>query len=259
MTPDEWAEGDLADMLDVLYGRRPAGARQHWAPRPMSQRCRLLLGSAVCARQASQLPPSVRGVLSEFTRRVLMLSPGDASPEYVVATPQMRERLREVLRQVSKPTTRSLVSAVAALLECDSNMLPTVIGYMLERRRRAAAQRARRAVVQLIRDVHGDPWRLLRLSPGACVYCGQPLCLPNCHGCARLNAHPWMTRDVVNILTAVHAEFVPLQYTYERVSLNALSDALEDAGCDDAELLAHLRSAGPHVPGCWAIDVLRCQ
>jgi hypothetical protein len=35
-----------------------------------------------------------------------------------------------------------------------------------------------------------------------------------------------------------------------------LADALEDAGCTDAELLAHLRSPGPHVRGCWAIDLL---
>ena len=27
------------------------------------------------------------------------------------------------------------------------------------------------------------------------------------------------------------------------------------AGCTDAELLGHLRSPGPHVRGCWAIDL----
>jgi hypothetical protein len=35
-----------------------------------------------------------------------------------------------------------------------------------------------------------------------------------------------------------------------------LADALEDAGCTDAELLGHLRSPGPHVHGCWAVDLL---
>jgi hypothetical protein len=34
-----------------------------------------------------------------------------------------------------------------------------------------------------------------------------------------------------------------------------LADALEEAGCADAELLAHLRSSGGHVRGCWAVDV----
>jgi hypothetical protein len=38
--------------------------------------------------------------------------------------------------------------------------------------------------------------------------------------------------------------------------LPVLADALEEAGCDAAELLAHLRGPGPHARGCWAIDLL---
>jgi hypothetical protein len=38
--------------------------------------------------------------------------------------------------------------------------------------------------------------------------------------------------------------------------LPVLADALEDAGCANADILAHLRSPGPHVLGCWALDAL---
>jgi hypothetical protein len=38
--------------------------------------------------------------------------------------------------------------------------------------------------------------------------------------------------------------------------LAVLADALEDAGADDAELLAHLRSPGPHWRGCFALDAV---
>jgi hypothetical protein len=38
--------------------------------------------------------------------------------------------------------------------------------------------------------------------------------------------------------------------------LPILADALEDAGCDDGDLLAHLRGDGPHVRGCWALDLV---
>jgi hypothetical protein len=38
--------------------------------------------------------------------------------------------------------------------------------------------------------------------------------------------------------------------------LLVLADALEDAGCTDATILAHLRSPGPHVRGCWPLDLL---
>jgi hypothetical protein len=42
--------------------------------------------------------------------------------------------------------------------------------------------------------------------------------------------------------------------SFDRLPL--LADALEDAGCTDAELLSHLRSPGPHVRGCWAVDLV---
>jgi hypothetical protein len=38
--------------------------------------------------------------------------------------------------------------------------------------------------------------------------------------------------------------------------LPVVADALEDAGCDAVEILAHLRGPGPHVRGCWCVDLL---
>ena len=35
-----------------------------------------------------------------------------------------------------------------------------------------------------------------------------------------------------------------------------LADALEDAGCTDAAILAHCRGPGPHARGCWVLDAL---
>ena len=35
-----------------------------------------------------------------------------------------------------------------------------------------------------------------------------------------------------------------------------LGDALEEAGCADEALLAHCRGPGPHVRGCWAVDLI---
>jgi hypothetical protein len=44
--------------------------------------------------------------------------------------------------------------------------------------------------------------------------------------------------------------------TLDVARLAVLADALIDAGCTDTDLLEHLRSTGPHVRGCWAIDLL---
>jgi hypothetical protein len=42
--------------------------------------------------------------------------------------------------------------------------------------------------------------------------------------------------------------------TFDRLPI--LADALEDAGCTDRAILAHLRGPGPHVRGCWVVDLL---
>jgi hypothetical protein len=35
-----------------------------------------------------------------------------------------------------------------------------------------------------------------------------------------------------------------------------LADALQDAGCDSAAILDHCRGPGPHVRGCWVVDLV---
>jgi len=38
--------------------------------------------------------------------------------------------------------------------------------------------------------------------------------------------------------------------------LPILADALEEAGCENADLLSHLRGRGPHARGCWALALV---
>jgi hypothetical protein len=59
----------------------------------------------------------------------------------------------------------------------------------------------------------------------------------------------WNGGTVVQIAQAVYDE-----RAFER--LPVLADALEEAGCDDAGLLGHLRGPGPHCRGCWAVDAI---
>ncbi|HEY1067634.1 MAG TPA: hypothetical protein VGE52_16035 [Pirellulales bacterium] len=40
------------------------------------------------------------------------------------------------------------------------------------------------------------------------------------------------------------------------VILAVLADAVEECGCPDQEIAEHLRTAGPHVRGCWALDLV---
>jgi hypothetical protein len=50
------------------------------------------------------------------------------------------------------------------------------------------------------------------------------------------------------------AEAIYAERAFDRMPI--LADALEEAGCTDANLLGHLREPGPHTPGCWALDLI---
>ena len=77
----------------------------------------------------------------------------------------------------------------------------------------------------LLRDVIGNPYRLVACGP------------------------TWRSRTALAIAQAIYDE-------NGFSNLPILADALEDAGCDNPEFLAHLRGPGPHVRGCWAVDLL---
>jgi hypothetical protein len=47
--------------------------------------------------------------------------------------------------------------------------------------------------------------------------------------------------------------------TYDSRDFSAmpiLADALQDAGCDNTDILDHCRGPGPHVRGCWVVDLV---
>jgi hypothetical protein len=59
----------------------------------------------------------------------------------------------------------------------------------------------------------------------------------------------WLTSTVVALARGIYAE-----RAFDRLPI--LADALEDAGCDQPDLLAHCRGVGHHVRGCWAVDLI---
>ncbi len=66
----------------------------------------------------------------------------------------------------------------------------------------------------------------------------------------------WLTPTVMQVALVAYVERELPSGHLDTASLAVLSDALEDAGCADADLLGHLRSSGPHVRGCWALDLI---
>jgi hypothetical protein len=65
----------------------------------------------------------------------------------------------------------------------------------------------------------------------------------------------WNAGTVPRMAARIYEQRRLPEGTLNDADLAVLGDALEDAGCDNAEILAHCRGAGPHVRGCWVVDL----
>jgi hypothetical protein len=92
-----------------------------------------------------------------------------------------------------------------------------------------------RAQTDVLRDIFGNPFRPVALDPA------------------------WSTRNdgaAVSLAQTVYDDRDLPSGHLDAARLAVLADMLEESGCTDAQLLGHLRSAGPHVRGCVAIDAV---
>ena len=79
--------------------------------------------------------------------------------------------------------------------------------------------------VTLVREIFGNPFRPITLDPS------------------------WLTSTVLALATGIYQE-----KAFDRMPI--LADALQDAGCDNEEVLNHCRQPGDHVKGCWVVDLI---
>jgi len=77
----------------------------------------------------------------------------------------------------------------------------------------------------LMQDIFGNPFRPVTIKPA------------------------WLTATVVSLAQAIYEE-----RAFDRLPI--LGDALEDAGCTNADILNHCRQPGDHARGCWPVDLL---
>jgi len=89
-----------------------------------------------------------------------------------------------------------------------------------------STERAAQALI--LRDILGNPFRPVSLGPA------------------------WLTWNDGTVPTLAQAIYD--DRAFDRLSV--LADALEEAGCQDADILDHCRSGGEHVRGCWVVDAL---
>ena len=102
------------------------------------------------------------------------------------------------------------------------------VGYQFNHgpQRERAVRSELEAQATLLRDIFGNPFRLLAVDLA------------------------WLTSTVVALAEGIYAE-----RAFDRMPI--LADALQDAGCDSNDILAHCRDTSlTHVRGCWVIDLL---
>jgi hypothetical protein len=80
----------------------------------------------------------------------------------------------------------------------------------------------------ILHEIFGNPFRLIHIDPALLA---------------------WQDGTVVKLAQAIYDE-------RRFQDMTILADALEEAGCDNADVLSHSRGPGPHVRGCWTLDLL---
>jgi hypothetical protein len=89
-------------------------------------------------------------------------------------------------------------------------------------------------LAQVVREIFGNPFRPIIIPPTILA---------------------WNDATVVRLAQAAYEERHLPAGTLDSGRLAVLADALEEAGCTDADILDHLRGSGPHVRGCWTVDL----
>jgi hypothetical protein len=97
----------------------------------------------------------------------------------------------------------------------------------------------RAAAVQLVPERQRSLASLLNDLTG---HLGQPVTLRYC----------WLRRNGGIVAAIARSIYADQSFT----DLPILADALEEAGCDHADILDHCRTPGEHARGCWVLDLL---
>ena len=233
MTEAEWlASTDPQPMLEYLRGK-------------VSDR-KLRLFACACARQSRHLLDDQRSRTAvEVAEKY---ADGLATKEELVAARNATENATENTAWDTAWDTAWYTAWYTAW----SAALAAARDAARDAARAAARDAARAKQANLLRDIFGNPFRQVQLVVCHCGACVQPRRQHHNGPCARRR----MLTPTVRQLTQAAYDHRQPDGSLDPVSLAAVADALEEADCDQQELLANLRSPGPHYRGMWSLDLI---
>ncbi|HSQ55112.1 MAG TPA: hypothetical protein VLM40_05145 [Gemmata sp.] len=87
--------------------------------------------------------------------------------------------------------------------------------------------------------------RFVQVAILACVFA-----IPYRNRRIQITANPtWLTSTVMTLAKQMYE-------SRDFSAMPILADALQDAGCENEDMLNHCRGPGPHVRGCWVVDLV---
>jgi hypothetical protein len=217
MTEQEWLTcTDPTPMLQFLGGSGK-----------LSERKARLFAVACCRLMWSQLPDQR---IRRLVERAEGFADGLATAKGLRAARSAAEGVWDDWRTARAPLKWPFHAHAALVVGevpihlhrlCGPGNLTTMSVY----RARAARRAGQRAMLP---DVFGNPFRPVALAPAWLA---------------------WNDGTVVKLAQAIYED-----KAFDRLPI--LADALEEAGCQNQDILGHCRQPGPHVRGCWVVDLL---
>ena len=115
----------------------------------------------------------------------------------------------------------------------------------------AVRQAELRNLAGLVRCVFGNPFTTLWGRQIDCNSCrGLHGACRHCNGWGFFwNTPSWLTEAARRLARASYDDG-------DFGRLPVLADAIEEAGCDQPDVVEHLRGGGPHGKGCWVLDAI---
>jgi hypothetical protein len=269
MTEAEWLACD--DPRELILSGLPAR--------------KLRLFTAACCRRILERTDLVTDPRSlavpGFIERVTDMESGDGEwaaacwAEWSAAWRQAADAVQDIKRRSDYRRTPELVAAeimdhALGSLGSDAAATETAefvcysTAYLLtgdEDEESPASRKELRALADLIREIAGNKVRLLPKEYGgnpARQIVFQPVWrTPTVIALAEM-AYTNCAFDRLPILPDAADFRKCLRWASEDAfeCLPVLADALEDAGCTEAAILEHCRGPGPHVRGCWVVDLI---
>ncbi|VTR94036.1 Uncharacterized protein OS=Sorangium cellulosum (strain So ce56) GN=sce5710 PE=4 SV=1 [Gemmata massiliana] len=192
------------------------------SPRRSERKMRLL--AVACSRQWADVWPTARlGALIDAAEQV---ADGTISDEEVVRLTMEASRLNQEFRAYESDDLGAVsVRSAGRTLSAHGRWAALAQDVTLPDRFDARSGSYQLAAALFARCIFRNPFRPVTFSPF------------------------WRSSTAVALASQMYE-------SRDFGAMPILADALQDAGCDSADVLGHCRSPGPHVRGCWVVDLV---